>query len=263
MSIKPGCKFFSTNKIMKPLRNQTRFLQRSQGRNHRGVITSRHRGGGHKRLYRRIDLMRHKIGVIAQVKNIEYDPNRSARVVRLHYADGTKHYILYPNNLALGTKIIAHPTAPILIGNSLPLKNIPLGTQVHNVELIPGSGGQIARSAGSSAQILAKEQNRVTLRLPSGEVRWVSEYCWATVGKVSENPQINEHRRKAGQSRWRGQRPRVRGVAMNAADHPHGGGEGRAPIGRPCPVTPWGRSALGARTRRKKSSSAFILRKRK
>lgn len=247
---------------MKPLRHQTRFVQGSQGRNHRGIITSRHRGGGHKRLYRLIDFKRHKIGVIAHVKAIEYDPNRSARVVRLHYEDGTKNYILYPNNLSIGTSIIAHPTAPIVAGNSLPLKNIPLGTQVHNVELIPGSGGKLARSAGSSAQILAKEQSRVTLRLPSGEVRWVSEHCWATVGRVSENQLIG--RLKAGQNRWLGRRPRVRGVAMNASDHPHGGGEGRAPIGRPCPVTPWGKNTLGARTRRAKAASdAFILRRRK
>lgn len=248
----------------KPEKSLTYSLHRSKGRNNRGIITSRHRGGGHKKLYRQIDFKRSKIGTSAKVATVEYDPNRNARIALLHYQDGEKRYILYPRGLKLGGTIIADVEAPIVIGNSLPLFNMPLGTEVHNIELHPGSGGQLVRAAGTVAQLVAKEGNFVTLRLPSGEVRLISKECWATIGQVGNVDVSNLTSGKAGRTRWLGRRPTVRGVVMNPCDHPHGGGEGRAPIGRSHPVTPWGRPALGQRTRQsKKYSNKLILKRRK
>lgn len=237
---------------------------RSQGRNNRGVITSRHRGGGHKRLYRKIDFRRDKISIPAKVATIQYDPNRNARIVLLHYQDGEKRYILHPKGLKSGDIVMSSLTAPVVPGNALPLSNMPLGTEVHNVEIQPGRGGQLARAAGTAAQIVAKEGNFVTLRLPSAEVRLVSKNCWATIGQVGNPEVINLTIGKAGRNRWLGKRPKVRGVVMNPVDHPHGGGEGRAPIGRSRPVSPWGKPALGQRTRKsKKYSNSLIIRRRK
>ena len=255
---------FSEISQTKPEKSLTYSLHRSKGRNNRGIITSRHRGGGHKKLYRQIDFKRNKIGSIAKVVTVEYDPNRNARIALLHYQDGEKRYILYPRGLKLSDNIIADVEAPIVIGNSLPLFNMPLGTEVHNIELHPGSGGQLVRAAGTVAQLVAKEGNFVTLRLPSGEVRLVSKQCWATIGQVGNVDVSNLTIGKAGRTRWLGRRPTVRGVVMNPCDHPHGGGEGRAPIGRSHPVTPWGRPALGQRTRQsKKYSNKLILKRRK
>ena len=242
----------------------TTWWSRSKGRNNRGIITSRHRGGGHKKLYREIDFSRTKLGIPAKVTNIEYDPNRNARIALVGYLDGEKRYILQPLGLKIGETILSSPEAPITIGNCLPLTNIPLGTEVHNVELHPGRGGQLVRAAGTVAQIVAKEGKWVTLRLPSGEVRLVSQNCWATIGRVGNVDAFNLTLGKAGRKRWLGRRPHVRGSAMNPVDHPHGGGEGRAPIGRARPVSPWGKPALGAKTRkRKKFSAALILQRRK
>jgi large subunit ribosomal protein L2 len=237
---------------------------RSLGRNNRGIITSRHRSRGHKRLYRQIDFQRKKIGVYGKVVTVEYDPNRNARIALLNYKDGDKKYIIYPRGLRLGETVLSDVNAPIVIGNALPLSKMPLGTQIHNIELSPSSGGQLVRAAGTSAQITAKEGNFVTVRLPSGEVRLIPKDCWATIGQVGNVDAMNLNVGKAGRNRWLGQRPRVRGVAKNAADHPHGGGEGRAPIGRSHPVTPWGKPALGQRTRKKrKHSNDLILNRRK
>jgi large subunit ribosomal protein L2 len=248
----------------KPEKSLTFGFHRFHGRNQRGIITSRHRGGGHKRLYRILDFRRNKIGILAKVATIEYDPNRNARIALIHYQDGEKRYILYPRGLKIGETIFSDREAPISIGNNLPLSNMPLGTEIHNVEVHPGRGGQLARSAGTAAQIIAKEGNFVTLRLPSGEVRLVSKNCWASIGQVGNVEISNLTLGKAGRKRWLGKRPKVRGVVMNPVDHPHGGGEGRAPIGRSHPVTPWGRPALGQRTRKsKKYSNRFILRRRK
>jgi large subunit ribosomal protein L2 len=239
-------------------------LQRSKGRNNRGVITCRHRGGGHARLYRRIDFRRDKIGISAKVISIEYDPNRNARIALLRYQDGEKRYMLQPRGLTVGENLISDIYAPISVGNSLPLRNIPLGSEIHNVEFIPGAGGKLARSAGSVVEIMAKEGNFVTIRLPSKEIRLVSKNCWATIGQVGNIEAYSLTIGKAGRSRWLGKRPTVRGSVMNPVDHPHGGGEGRAPIGRSRPLTPWGKPALGFLTRKpKKYSSQFILRKRK
>lgn len=245
-----------------PEKSLLRPLTKKAGRNNYGRITTRHVGGGHKRRYRLIDFKRNKVGVPAKVAAIEYDPNRSARIALLNYADGEKRYIIAPLGLKVGDEIMAGPDADIKVGNALPLKNIPLGTVVHNIELKPGKGGQLARSAGSSAQIMAKEGNYAHLRLPSGEVRMVHLDCSATIGQVG-NP---EHELisigKAGRARWLGRRPSVRGTAMNPVDHPHGGGEGKAKGGRH-PVTPWGKPTLGARTRGKKLSDKYIVRGRK
>nr|AYQ94874.1 ribosomal protein L2 [Microspora sp. UTEX LB472] len=239
-------------------------LQRSKGRNNRGVITCRHRGGGHARLYRIIDFRRDKIGILAKVLSIEYDPNRNARIALLRYQDGEKRYMLQPRGLTVGEDLISDIYAPISIGNSLPLRNIPLGSEIHNVEFIPGAGGKLARSAGAVVEIMAKEGNFVTIRLPSKEIRLVSKNCWATLGQVGNIEAYSLTIGKAGRSRWLGKRPTVRGSVMNPVDHPHGGGEGRAPIGRSRPLTPWGKPALGFLTRKpKKYSSQFILRKRK
>jgi large subunit ribosomal protein L2 len=265
----PGTRHRSVSEFVeitsiKAEKSLTLWVKRSKGRNNRGIITSRHRGGGHKKLYRKIDFRRDKIGISAKVATIEYDPNRNARIALLHYKDGDKKYIIHPRGVKIGDTLISSLTAPIVIGNSLPLINIPLGTEVHNVELQPGKGGQLARSAGTGAQLVAKEGNFVTLRLPSGEVRLVSKDCWATIGQVGNSEVSNLTLGKAGRNRWLGKRPTVRGVVMNPVDHPHGGGEGRAPIGRSRPVTPWGRPALGQRTRKsKKYSNSLILRRRK
>ena len=234
------------------------------GRNNRGVITIRHRGGGHKKRYRIIDFKRNKSEIEAKVASIEYDPNRNARIALLHYTDGEKRYILHPKKLEIGSVVVSGPQAPIEIGNALPLSSVPLGTSIHNVELIPGRGGQIIRSAGTSAQVVAKEGNFVTLKMPSGEVRLVHNRCYATIGEVGNAEDKNLVLGKAGRKRWLGIRPTVRGVVMNPCDHPHGGGEGRSPIGRAKPVTPWGMPALGIKTRTNNKYSDFcIIRKRK
>lgn len=247
-----------------PEKSLVRSVHRAKGRNNRGVVTCRHRGGGHKRLYRVIDFRRDKRNIPAKVASIEYDPNRNARIALLHYRDGEKRYILHPANLAVGAVVIAGPDAPFEVGNALPLGNMPLGTLVHNVELVPGKGGQIVRSAGSAAQVVAKEGAFVTLRLPSTEVRLVRRECYATIGQVGNTDSRNVSLGKAGRKRWSGRRPEVRGSVMNPVDHPHGGGEGRAPIGRSGPVTPWGKPALGAKTRKKKkASNALIVRRRR
>ncbi|MCL6433094.1 MAG: 50S ribosomal protein L2 [Leptolyngbyaceae cyanobacterium HOT.MB2.61] len=248
----------------KPEKSLIKFRHRPKGRNNRGVITCRHRGGGHKRLYREIDFRRNKHNIPAKVAAIEYDPNRNARIALLFYEDGEKRYILHPAGLAVGTVIRSGPDSPIEVGNALPLGNIPLGTVVHNVELVPGKGGQIVRAAGASAQVAAKEGNFVTLKLPSGEVRMIRRECYATIGQVGNADVRNTTYGKAGRKRWKGRRPEVRGSVMNPVDHPHGGGEGRAPIGRPGPVTPWGKPALGYKTRKKKKlSNALIVRRRR
>jgi len=248
----------------KPTKALVSNVQRSFGRNNRGIITSQHRGKGHKRLYRQIDFHSRKRDVKARVASIEYDPNRNARICLLHYEDGEKRYILHPVGLNTGEEVISSISAPIKVGNSLPLINIPLGTEVHNIELEPGCGGRLARAAGSLAQIVAKDGNFVTLRLPSNEVRLISKECWATIGQVGNLDAINITIGKAGRNRWLGKRPTVRGSVKNPVDHPHGGGEGRAPIGRCHPVTPWGNPALGRKTRKKnRYSNELILRKRK
>ena len=247
-----------------PEKSLTKSRHRPKGRNNRGVITCRHRGGGHKRLYRQIDFRRDKRNVPAKVAAIEYDPNRNARIALLYYRDGEKRYILHPAGLAVGTTVIAGSDSPIEIGNALPLSNIPLGTAVHNVELTPGRGGQVVRAAGASAQVAAKDGNFVTLKLPSGEVRMIRRECYATIGQVGNADVRNTSLGKAGRKRHLGRRPEVRGSVMNPVDHPHGGGEGRAPIGRSGPVTPWGKPALGYKTRNKrKLSSALIVRRRR
>ena len=220
---------FETITRDKPEKSLTKSKHRAKGRNNRGVITCRHRGGGHKRRYRLIDFRRDKHNVPAKVAQIEYDPNRNARIALLHYLDGEKRYILHPTGLAVGTQIVSGPDAPIEVGNALPLSNIPLGTTVHNVELNPGRGGQIVRAAGTSAQLVAKEGNFVTLKLPSTEVRMVRRECYATIGQVGNADARNLTLGKAGRTRWKGRRPQVRGSVMNPVDHPHGGGEGRAP----------------------------------
>lgn len=248
----------------KPEKKLTSYRHRSKGRNNRGIITIRHRGGGHKRLYREIDFQRNKILIPAKVTNIEYDPNRNAHIALLNYEDGEKKYILHVRGLKIGDTLISGSNVPIVLGNSLPLQKMPLGTEVHNVELLPGAGGQLARAAGAVAQIVAKEGVFVTLRLPSGEVRLVSKDCWATIGQVGNIEVGNIRLGKAGRTRWLGKRPTVRGIVMNPVDHPHGGGEGRSPIGRSRPVTPWGKPALGQLTRKKKKfSDILIIRRRK
>ncbi|ADU52370.1 LSU ribosomal protein L2P [Thermaerobacter marianensis DSM 12885] len=237
-------------------------LKKKAGRNAQGRITVRHRGGGHKRQYRIIDFKRDKDGVPAKVASIEYDPNRTAFIALLHYADGEKRYILAPVGLKVGDTVMSGPDADIRPGNALPLRNIPVGTTVHNVELKPGKGGQLARAAGAEVQVAAKEGDYAHLRLPSGEVRLVRLECKATVGQVGNLDHENVTIGKAGRSRWLGRRPTVRGSVMNPVDHPHGGGEGKAPIGRH-PVTPWGKPALGKKTRKKKPSDRLIVRRRK
>jgi large subunit ribosomal protein L2 len=229
------------------------------GRNFRGTISVRHQGGGHKRRYRLIDFKRNKLGIPAHVAAVEYDPNRSARIALLVYADGEKRYILAPLGLQVGDVLTSGPEAEIRTGNALPLDRVPLGTMVHNVELHPGKGGQIVRAAGTAAQLLAKEGPYAHLRLPSGEVRLVRRECMATIGQVGNVEHGNIKLGKAGRSRWLGRRPHTRGSAMTPRDHPHGGGEGKAPIGMPSPKTPWGKPTLGKKTRRNKATSKYIL----
>jgi len=238
-------------------------LKSTGGRNAEGRITARHRGGGHKRKYRIIDFKRNKDGVPAYVAAIEYDPNRSARIALLHYLDGEKRYILAPVGLKVGDQVESGPDADVKPGNALPLANIPVGSVIHNIELQPGKGGQMVRSAGAEAQLMAKEGSYATIRLPSGEFRMVLQACRATIGQVGNVEHENMVIGKAGRTRYLGKRPHVRGVVMNPVDHPHGGGEGKAPIGRPGPVTPWGKPALGSRTRKKKASDSLIVRRRK
>jgi len=250
----------TTQESFKPL---LRRLKKHSGRNNYGRITVRHRGGGHKKHYRLIDFRRNKREIPATVLTIEYDPNRNCRICLLSYADGEKRYILKPEGLQVGDTVIAGPFSEIKPGNALPLKNIPLGSVVHNVELVPGLGGQLVRSAGNSAQLIAKEGDFATLRLPSSEMRMVPINCYATIGVLSNADYKNLKFGKAGRRRYLGIRPTVRGSVMNPVDHPHGGGEGRAPIGRSGPVTPWGKKTLGYKTRkRRKASNRLIVRRR-
>lgn len=254
------------NEITKsqPEKKLTVKCKRSYGRNNRGVITSQNRGGGQKRLYRIIDFQRNKLDILGRIVSIEYDPNRNSRIALVHYQDGEKRYILQPKGLQVGDTVISGTDVSIRIGNSLLLKDIPLGTEVHNLECNPGGGAKLVRAAGTTAQIVAKEGTWVTLKMPSGEIRLLSPNCRATVGQVGNTDCNNITIGKAGRNRWLGRRPHVRGVVKNPVDHPHGGGEGRAPIGRKHPVTPWGRPALGQKTRsRHKYSDALIIRRRK
>ena len=238
-------------------------LKNKAGRNNNGRITVRHQGGGHKRHYRLIDFKRNKDGVEAVVKTIEYDPNRTANIALVHYTDGVKAYIIAPKGLEVGQRIVSGPDADIKIGNALPLANIPVGTVIHNIELYPGKGGQLVRSAGCAAQLMAKEDGVAQVRLPSGEVRIIRLDCKATIGQVGNIEHDTVKVGKAGKTRHRGIRPTVRGSVMNPCDHPHGGGEGRAPIGRPGPVTPWGKPALGYKTRNAKArTNKFIVKRR-
>lgn len=246
----------------KPEKSLTKSLTKKGGRNNQGRLTVRHQGGGHKRLYRVIDFKRTKDGIPARVATIEYDPNRSARIALLNYADGEKRYILAPNGLKVGDKVESGAEADIKVGNALPIKNIPVGTTLHNIELKIGKGAQLVRSAGASAQLMAKEGSYALLRMPSGELRKVHVNCRATVGQVGNLDHENITIGKAGRNRWRGIRPENRGVAMNPNDHPHGGGEGRSPVGRKHPVTKWGKCAMGAKTRRKKASDKLIVKGR-
>ena len=264
----PGRRFMSVSSFeevtkSEPEKSLLAPLKKTGGRNNNGRITMRHQGGGHKRRYRIIDFKRRKDGVPAKVAAIEYDPNRSARIALLHYLDGAKAYIIAPAGLRVGSLVESGPEADIKPGNCLPLANIPTGTLVHNVELQPGKGGQMARSAGSGIQLVAKDGDHAVLRLPSGEMRRVLLVCRATVGQVGNSDHSNESGGKAGKSRWLGKRPTVRGSAMNPVDHPHGGGEGKSKGGRH-PVTPWGVPTLGKRTRKKhKTSDKLIIRQRR
>ena len=241
--------------LLRPLKNRA-------GRNFRGKITVRRRGGGHKRRYRVVDFKRDKTGVPARVDSIEYDPNRSARIALLAYADGEKRYIVAPMGLMVGNIVSSGPDAEIRVGNAVPIYRIPLGTQIHNIELQPGRGGQLVRSAGTSAQLIAKEGSYAQVRLPSGEVRRVHQRCMATIGQVGNVDHGHISLGKAGRSRWLRRRPSVRGSAMDPASHPHGGGEGRSPVGMPGPKTPWGKPTLGYKTRRIKHSDKYIVRRR-
>jgi large subunit ribosomal protein L2 len=245
----------------RPEKSLTAGKARTGGRNSTGAITSWFRGGGHKKVYRLIDFKRDKLGIPARVAAVEYDPNRSARIALLHYVDGEKRYILQPDGLEVGRAVVAGPEADILVGNALPLKNIPAGTVVHNIELRPGKGGQMARAAGSSAQLVSKEGGYALLKLPSGEVRRVLEACMATVGQVGNLDHENISLGKAGRSRWLGRRPHNRGVSMNPVDHPHGGGEGKTSGGRH-PVTPWGQPTRGFKTRNNKRTQKWIVTRR-
>nr|AXX76470.1 ribosomal protein L2 [Dipteris conjugata] len=234
------------------------------GRTSGGTITARHRGGGHKRLYREIDFRRNKKDVVGRVASVEYDPNRNAYICLVNYVDGEKKHILHTRGVEIGDTVVSSPEASISSGNALPLSKIPLGTVIHNVEVIPGRGGRLVRAAGATAKVIAKEGRLATLRLPPGEVRSVSQNCLATAGRVGNVDINNEGSGKAGSTRWLGKRPKVRGTAMNPVDHPHGGGEGRTPIGRKKPLTPWGCTALGMRSRESgRYSNPFILRRRK
>jgi large subunit ribosomal protein L2 len=254
---------FSSLSKVKPEKSLLVPNHRSKGRNNQGRITIRHKGGGHKRRYRLIDFKRNKYDIDGQVLSIEYDPNRNANIALIGYKDGEKRYILHPEKLNIGDTVNSGQNVLIQTGNSLPLKNIPLGTDVHNVELFPKKGGQLIRAAGTSAKILAKEKNFVVLRLSSKEIRLFKQECFATIGKISNSDIYNVVYGKAGRKRWLGIRPTVRGSVMNPVDHPHGGGEGKCPIGRPRPLTPWGKPALGVKTRKRKNKSdVFIIRSR-
>jgi large subunit ribosomal protein L2 len=263
----PGRRFMSVSSFdditpaKKPEKRLLVSLKSNAGRNAQGKITVRHQGGGHRKLYRVIDFKRDKREIPATVSAVEYDPNRSARIALLTYADGEKRYILAPVGLTVGDRVISGPQADIQPGNALPLDNIPLGSTVHNIELHPGRGGQIVRSAGMSAQLLAREGAYAQIRMPSGEVRRVAVACYATIGQLGNVEHENENVGKAGKSRWRGKRPSVRGMAMNPFDHPHGGGEGRSGAGGH-PQTPWGKPTLGYRTRRNKKTRNMIVRRR-
>ncbi|MBI2818202.1 MAG: 50S ribosomal protein L2 [Acidobacteria bacterium] len=246
----------------KPLKSLVRPLRKTGGRNSVGQISVRHHGGGHKRQYRVIDFRRDKQGIPARVAAIEYDPNRSARIARLHYADGEKRYILAPAGLQVGSTLTSGPEADILVGNALPLKNIPVGTTIHNIELRPGKGAQMVRSAGGSAQLVSREADIALVKLPSGETRKIAVNCMATIGQVGNTDHENISIGKAGRKRWMGVRPTVRGVAMNPVDHPHGGGEGKTSGGRN-PVTPWGQPTRGYKTRSNKRTDRFIVSRRK
>jgi large subunit ribosomal protein L2 len=245
-----------------PERSLLRPIKKRAGRNFRGKITIRHRGGGHKRRYRVIDFKRDKKGIPARVSSIEYDPNRSARIALLTYYDGEKRYIVAPLGVRVGDELMSGPEAEVRSGNAMPIGNMPLGTQIHNIELYEGRGGQLVRSAGTSAQLLAKEGDYASVRLPSGEVRLIRQACMATIGQVGNVEHGIIKLGKAGRRRWMGWRPAVRGSAMSPRDHPHGGGEGRSPIGMPGPKSPWGKPTLGARTRRNKRTDKYIVRRR-
>ncbi len=246
----------------KPEKSLLAPLKQKAGRNNQGRITTRHQGGGHKRRYRIIDFKRDKHGIPAKVSSIEYDPNRTARIALVVYADGEKRYILSPVGLKVGDTVVSGPEADVRVGNALPIYRIPLGTQLHNIELQIGKGGQLVRSAGTSAQLVAKEGDYAQIRLPSGEVRLVNQNCLATVGQIGNVDHSNVVLGKAGRKRWLGIRPTVRGSAMDPNSHPHGGGEGRSPIGMPGPKTPWGKPALGAKTRKNKRTDKYIVRRR-
>ena len=247
----------------KPEKSLLAPLRKKAGRNVRGKITVRHRGGGHKRRYRLVDFKREKFGIPARVISIEYDPNRSARIALLTYADGEKRYIIAPLGLMVGSVLMAGPEAEIRVGNALPLANIPVGAVIHNIELQQGRGGQLVRSAGTSAQLVAKEGKYAHVRLPSGEVRLIPQQCVATIGQVGNTDHGNISLGKAGRKRHRGWRPAVRGSAMSPRDHPHGGGEGRSPIGMPSPKSPWGKPTLGKKTRHNKATDKWIVRRRR
>ncbi len=254
---------YSSLSKVKPEKSLLDKKTKNSGRNSYGRITVRHRGGGNRKKYRIIDFKRQKFDIPAEVKTIEYDPNRSANIALIQYEDGVKSYIIAPEGLKIGGTVVSGPKADILPGNALPLENIPVGTLIHNVELYPGRGGQLARSAGNSAQLMALENKYALLRLPSGELRNVPRTCMATIGVVGNSDHSNVTIGKAGRKRNMGWRPTVRGSVMNPNDHPHGGGEGKAPIGRPGPVTPWGKPALGYKTRnKKKASNKMIVRRR-
>ncbi len=240
----------------------TEPLRRKGGRNNTGKITVRHRGGGHKRRYRIIDFKRDKFDSTARVVAIEYDPNRSARIALLEYADGEKRYIIAPLGLRVGDVVGSGAQSSLRVGDAMPIRDIPVGTQIHNIELLPGKGGQLARAAGVSAQLIAKEGAYAQVSLPSGEVRLIHERCMATIGQVGNTDHGNVKLGKAGRRRWMGWRPTVRGIAMDPSSHPHGGGEGRSPIGMPGPKTPWGKPALGKRTRTNQRTDRFIVRRR-
>ncbi len=257
-----GSNFEDLTKGVKPEKSLLTELRKRGGRNNSGRVTVRHRGGGHKRRYRIIDFKRDKIGIPAEVVTIEYDPNRSARIAKLQYEDGEKRYIIAPLGLKVGMRVVNGPDAELMVGNALPLQDIPVGQMVHNIELQPGKGGQLARSAGTSAQLLAKEGGYAVIRLPSGEMRRVHERCMATIGQVGNTDHSNIKLGKAGRRRWLGWRPTVRGSAMDPNSHPHGGGEGRAPIGMPGPKTPWGKPARGVPTRTNKLTDKYIIRRR-
>jgi large subunit ribosomal protein L2 len=265
--VTPGTRFRAVSAFdeitrSEPEKSLTESIKKSGGRNHHGHITSRRRGGGAKRAYRRIDFRRNKHGVPGVVAEIEYDPNRSANIALIHYADGEKRYILHPRGLAQGEKVVSGPGSDVRIGNAMPLAEVPLGTVVHNIELKVGGGGQVVRSAGGGAQVVAKEGDYVTLRMPSTEMRMIRKECYATIGQVGNIDHEQRVIGKAGANRWRGRRPKVRGVAMNPVDHPLGGGEGKTSGGRP-PVSPWGKPE-GVKTRkRKKQSNKYVVRGRK